>query len=252
MARLSIIGVGPGDPELITVAGLRALQTARVVAYPVARPGAESMARTIAAPWMQAGQLELPLHLPMTAAVEPRQQGWAAAARALAEQVGEGADTALLCEGDVSLYASASYLLLSLRQQQQQTELALRLIPGVTSLAAAAAAAHWPLALQQQAMLVAPTPEAPEALLDLLSRAEVLVLLKLHHRWTWVRPLLERQGLLDKTLVAQRLGWPDQTIVPARALRAVSCSYFSLLLIRCCWPTVMPHPLGAEAAPASL
>ena len=71
-AGLTLVGVGPGDPELLTVAGLRALEAATVLAYPVALPGAEGMAARIAEPWIQPQQRRLPLVFPMVAAAAPR------------------------------------------------------------------------------------------------------------------------------------------------------------------------------------
>jgi precorrin-2/cobalt-factor-2 C20-methyltransferase len=122
-------------------------------------------------------------------------------------------------------------------------------IPGITAASAAAAAASsqgmpWPLALQNDALLIRPTPDAAPELEQLLARAAaegtVLALLKLGQRWAWVRPVLERRGLLQQALFAQRVGWPDQLIAPAAAVSAAEQPYFSLLLIRQGWPAVLP------------
>jgi len=148
----------------------------------------------------------------------------------------------LLCEGDVSLFATSSYVLLALRRFHPQCPV--RLIPGISAVAAAAAAGAWPLALQQEGLLIRPTPEEPALLEALLDRAAVdpvvLALLKLGQRWVWVRPLLERRGLLEGALFAQRVGWPDQVVSPATAVAAGEMPYFSLLLIRQGWPGVLP------------
>ena len=248
MALLTILGVGPGDPELITVAGLKAMRQARTVAYPVAKPGAEGMAARIAAPWLRPEQQRLPLHFPMTTTAEPCRQAWRRAARQLVQAVGEHPPVVLLCEGDVSLYASASYVVLQL-QRMAVPQLTLRVIPGVTAMAAAAAAAHWPLVLQTQQLLVTPAPETPAALDALLAKAEVLAVHKVGRRWAWLREALERRGLLPQALVAERVGWPDQRLVPAAELPPGSCSYFSLVLVRQAWPPLLPRDLrGADAA----
>jgi len=241
------VGVGPGDPQLLTVAAVRAIEAASLVAYPVARPEAEGMAAQIAAPWIESQQRRLPLLFPMVAAVEPRREAWHAAAEQLAAGVAAGERVVLLCEGDASLYASCSYVLLRLAEQHPTCPL--RVIPGITAVAAAAAAASsqgmpWPLALQNDALLIRPTPDAPAELDALIDRAAaegtVLALLKLGQRWAWVRPILERRGLLDQALFAQRLGWPDQRIAPAAVVAACEQPYFSLLLLRQCWPEVLP------------
>ena len=114
---LTVVGVGPGDPELITVAAQRAIEAATVVAYPVAQPEAEGMAARIAEPWIAPGQRRLPLLFPMVVEAEPRRLAWHAAADALASEVAAGQRVVLLCEGDSSLYASCSYALLALAQR---------------------------------------------------------------------------------------------------------------------------------------
>jgi precorrin-2/cobalt-factor-2 C20-methyltransferase len=247
VAGLTLVGVGPGDPQLLTVAAVRAIRAAAVVAYPVARLAAEGMAAQIAAPWMGPEQRRLPLLFPMVSEAEPRRQAWHAAAAALAVEVAAGQAVVLLCEGDASLYASASYALLALAERHPSCPVAV--IPGITAVAAAAAAASsqglpWPLALQQDSLLIRPTPDDPaqlEALLaEAVAAATVLALLKLGHRWAWVRPLLEQRNLLAGALFAQRVGWPDQLLAPAAEVPADEQPYFSLLLIRQSWPEVLP------------
>jgi len=241
-AALTLVGVGPGDPELLTVAAVRALAAAAVVAYPVARSGGEGMAAAIADPWIAPHQERLPLIFPMTSEVEPRRTAWREAADRLAAEVAAGRSVVLLCEGDVSLFATSSYVLLAVRRFHPRCPV--RLIPGISAVAAAAAAGAWPLALQQEGLLIRPTPDEPASLEALLDRAAVdtmvLALLKLGQRWAWVRPLLERRGLLEEALFARRVGWPDQEVAPATAMAAGEMPYFSLLLIRQGWPGVLP------------
>ena len=246
VAGLTLVGVGPGDPQLLTVAAVRAIGAAAVVAYPVARLEAEGMAAQIAAPWIGPEQRRLPLLFPMVSEAEPRRQAWHAAAAALAAEVAAGQTVVLLCEGDASLYASASYALLALAERHPSCPVAV--IPGITAVAAAAAASSqglpWPLALQQDALLIRPTPDDPAQLEALLTEAAaaatVLALLKLGHRWAWVRPLLAQRNLLPGALFAQRVGWPDQLLAPAAEVLADEQPYFSLLLIRQSWPEVLP------------
>jgi precorrin-2/cobalt-factor-2 C20-methyltransferase len=246
-AGVTLVGVGPGDPDWLTLAALRAIATADVVAYPVARPDAEGMAARIAGPWIRPQQRRMPLLFPMVQEVEPRRTAWHAAADALAAEVSSGHRVVLLCEGDSSLYASCSYALIALADRHSGVPVAV--IPGISAASAAAAAASssgmpWPLALQQEALLVRPTPETAAELEALLDQAAasgtVLALLKLGHRWSWVQPQLEARGLLEQSLFAQRVGWPDQLLARASAVSPAEQPYFSLLLIRQGWPAVLP------------
>ncbi|MFM8605680.1 MAG: precorrin-2 C(20)-methyltransferase [Cyanobium sp.] len=236
------MGVGPGDPDLLTVAAVRAIEAADLIAYPVAREGADGMAATIAAPWIAPHQERLPLLFPMVEEASPRRTAWHEAADRLAAAVAAGRRVVLLCEGDASLYATASYVLLVLRERHPHCPL--RLIPGISAVAAAAAAAAWPLALQREGLMIRPTPDSLEELERLLEQAAaggwVLALLKLGRRWAWVRPLLEQRGLLEGALFASRVGWPDQRLAAAADLAAAEEPYFSLLLLRQGRPAVLP------------
>ena len=132
------MGVGPGDPSLLTLAAVEAIRQAEVVAYPVGRPGADSMAAKIAAAWIRSDHQRLPLLFPMVEAAEPRRTAWGAAAQELQQAIRSGQQVALLCEGDASLFASCSYVLLALRQAWPDCPISV--IPGITSCSAAAAA----------------------------------------------------------------------------------------------------------------
>ena len=226
----------------MTLAAVDAIKQAQVVAFPAVRDGAESMAASIAEPWIRPEQRRLPLVFPMVEAAEPRRHAWHQAAAALAAEVECGHAVVLLCEGDASLFATSSYVVLAL--QQQYPRCPLRVIPGITAISAAAAAGAWPLALQQDQLLVMPCPDHHEdliaALADAARQERLLALLKLGRRWSWVRPLLEQQGLLKHTLFAERVGWADQRVCRADLLPAGQRPYFSLLLIRQTWPKVMP------------
>ena len=178
----------------------------------------------------------------MVVAAEPRRTAWRTAAQQLHKAVGSGQQVVLLCEGDASLFASCSYVLLAIRQEWPDAPV--KVIPGITSCSAAAAAGLWPLALQQDQLLLRPCPDTPEELEQVLDNAaatgQVLALMKLGRRWSWVQPLLRQRRLLHQALFAERVGWPDQRVCSADAVEAEPRPYFSLLLIRQGWPEVLP------------
>jgi precorrin-2/cobalt-factor-2 C20-methyltransferase len=183
----------------------------------------------------------------MVAEAEPRLKAWRHAADALASELRRGLSVVLLCEGDASLFASSSYVQLALRKQHP--DLRVKLIPGIPAVCAAAAASaemaiDWPLALQQDGVLIRPCPDQESDLERLLESAKadcmVLALIKLGQRWPWVRTCLDQRRLLEGSLFAQRVGWPDQVLARATEIPAESKPYFSLLLIRQTWPEVVP------------
>ena len=241
-ASLTLVGVGPGDPSLLTLAAVKAIQHSTVVAFPVSSPGADGMAATIAASWIGQNTKRLPLLFPMVSAPSPRQVAWREAGEKLVASVAEGEEVVFLCQGDVSLFASASYVLLYIRSNHPKCPV--KLIPGVTAISAAAAAGSWPLALQMDQLHILPTPDDPEILetllLDTACTNRVLALLKLGKRWDWVRPLLEKKGLLSEALFAQRVGFADQQVMMAENVPRSIRPYFSLLLIRQGWPEILP------------
>ena len=237
-----MVGVGPGDPELITVAAQRAIAAATVVAYPVAALERPGMAAQIAQPCLALTQRRLPLLFPIVQDAEPRQQAWQQAASAVAAEVAAGEQVVFLCEGDCSLFASSSYLLLALKKEAP--ELLARVIPGITAASATAAAACWPLALQDEQLQVVPLPDQPDQARQLLIAArdqgQPLVLLKVGRRWRWLRPLLDELELLESALYGERVGWPEQLVLPAAGVAAEERPYFSLVLLRPAWPAVLP------------
>tara|TARA_Y100001968_G_scaffold329527_1_gene379075 strand:+ start:860 stop:1591 length:732 start_codon:yes stop_codon:yes gene_type:complete len=233
-SSLTLVGVGPGDPGLLTLAAVEAIKQSTIVAYPVADKGQESVAFQIASSWIPKEKKLLPLIFPMVNDIQHLQRAWKEAGQSLATLVAKNEEVVFLCQGDVSLFASASYVLLEIKKNHP--ECPLKIVPGVTAISAAAAAGSWPLSLQRSQIRISPTPNDPkdlELLLDeVTSNKEVLILLKLGSRWEWVRKLLEKQELLSNTLFAQRVGFQDERIMNANQVDSISDnSYFSLLII---------------------
>ena len=231
---LTIVGVGPGDPSLITLAAIREIESADVIAFPISNEGGESMAAHIACKWIAPEMKKLPLIFPMVNEDEIKQTAWRDAGQVLIKEVDDGKKVAFLCQGDVSLFATGSYLLLEMLSSYP--ECPVRLIPGVTAVSAAAAAAKWPLALEKDQLLIVPTPDNVRDLETLLQESSfsnrALALIKLGHRWPLVRSVLVKEDLLRSSLFVQRVGFPDQKIIDASELDESAKPYFSLLLIR--------------------
>ena len=242
MKNLTITGVGPGDPSLLTLAAVNAIQDSTVVSYPVSIRGGESLAEKIASKWISKDKKKLPLHFPMVDDQKILKNAWRVAGNELIKMVEKGEKVVFLAQGDISLFSTGSYL--SQELEKYYPECVVKLIPGVTSFSAAAAISKFPLALQEEQLLVVPVPELSDELKVILSQAalmkRVVVLLKLGKKWTWVKPLLKELDLLESSIFAERVGFSDQRIFRASNLSSESRPYFSLLLIRQSWPSTMP------------
>src|SRR5260370_11081162 len=162
IGRLYGLGLGPGDPELVTLKALRLLRAAPVVAYPAPEDG-ESFARTIVAEWLDRGQREISIRFPMRPGPPPAAIYEAAAAQ-LAAVMDAGDDIAYLCQGDPLFYGSFARILTRLAGRHN-----VNILPGVSSLTACAAAAAEPLVQRDETLSVIPAtlpedePAAPLA-----------------------------------------------------------------------------------------
>ena len=167
---------------------------------------------------------------------------WRVAGNELMKMVDKGERVVFLAQGDITLFSTGSYL--SKELEKYHSECVVKLIPGVTSFSAAAAKSKLPLAFQEEQLLILPVPDSPDELKVVLSEAKlikrVVVLLKLGKKWTWVKPLLKELDLLESSIFAEWVGFPEQQIVRASNLSSDSKPYFSLLLIRQSWPSTMP------------
>ena len=242
MKVLTIAGVGPGDPSLLTLAAVDAIQESTVVSYPVSTRGGDSLAEKIASKWITKDKKKLPLHFPMVDDQNTLKSAWRVAGKELMKMVDKGERVVFLAQGDISLFSTGSYL--SKELEKYHPECVVKLIPGVTSFSAAAAKSKLPLAFQEEELLVLPVPDSYDELKSILSDAaskkRVVVLLKLGKKWEWVKLLLEELDLIKISIFAEKIGFSDQQILKASDLPSGTRPYFSLLLIRQSWPLTMP------------
>lgn len=225
------VGLGPGDPELITLKAYRLLSAAEIIAYPVPldakgepRP---SLARSIAEEFLAEDVEEIPIPLPMRAEeTGPARAAYDAAAAAIAARLEAGSDVLVLCEGDPMFYGSFIYLLDRLGDR-----FVCEIAPGVTSISAAAAALRRPLCSRDEGFAIIPAT-LPDAVIEArLAEAEAAAILKLGRHLPRLRALLDRLALTDASSYAERVGQPDERCLPL-AEAPETAPYFSLLLIR--------------------
>lgn len=223
--RLLGIGVGPGDPELMTLKAVRWLRAAPVVAS-VSAAGRPSIARQIAAAHLLEGQREINLALPMQPLPELTRSAYDEGAARIGTELEQGHDVAVLCEGDPLFYGSFAELFSRLGECYR-TEI----VPGITSVSAAAAATRRALVRHADALVVLPASLPSQSLSARLAHAEAAAILKLGQHLGKVRRVLAEQGLLERAIYVERV-----TTERERILRLVDrddgdAPYFALILI---------------------
>ena len=223
--RVYGIGVGPGDPELMTLKAARLLSEASVVAYPQARDG-ESLSRAIAGNYVSEAAIELPLTLPMGDRAGTL-QAYDAAVTMIALHLEDGRDVAVLCEGDPFLYGSFMYLFARLAEEYE-----VLVVPGVTSITAAAAACGQPMVAGSEMLAILPATMPDERLQAGLLVADVAAIIKVGRHYPRVRALLDRLALVDRAVYVERATMAEQRILPLASVGPSDAVYFSLIIVR--------------------
>lgn len=223
--KLYGLGIGPGDPELITLKALRLLQSADVVAYPAPETG-DSLARRIVAPHLKGGQTELAIRMPLTVARFPAQAVYEQAAGELATHLQQGRNIAVLCEGDPFLYGSFMYLFGRLAEK-----FPVEVVPGVSSLTACAAALNHPLASRNDVLTVIPAPLDDETIAQKLLHTDAAAILKLGRHGPRIVALLRQLGLANRAHYIERATMAEQRILPLDAVDPQSIPYFAMILV---------------------
>jgi precorrin-2/cobalt-factor-2 C20-methyltransferase len=231
LTRLHGIGVGPGDPELVTVKGARLIRAADVVFVPAARIGQRSLARSIAEPYIASGQRVVELEYPTDGRAHASlERTWGANADVIATELGSNLTGVFLTEGDPMLYSTFVYTMDALRARHP--EVSIEITPGVSSVTAAAAAAGVPLAVGQQRIAILPADSPESVLRSTLSGADTTILLKLSAGSDRIVDLLRELGLLEQAVWVRRCGQASQEIVhDVGTLRGRALDYFSLMIV---------------------
>ncbi len=219
------LGVGPGDPDLITLKALRRLQAAPVIAYPAPEQG-DSLARAIVAPHLPGGQTEIAIRMPMVASRFPAQEVYDRAAEEIGGHLAAGRDVAVLCEGDPFFYGSFMYLF-----GRMAADYRVEVVPGVSSLTACAAALDAPLAARNDVLTVLPATLPADELSERIASADAAALIKVGRHFTKVRDVLDTLGLGDRARYIQHATMDSQTVLPLDAVSPESVPYFSMILV---------------------
>ncbi|MEV4624769.1 precorrin-2 C(20)-methyltransferase [Micromonospora sp. NPDC049523] len=231
--RLYGVGLGPGDPELVTVKAARLVERADVIAYHSARHG-RSVARTIAEPYLRDGQIEEALTYPVTTEKPEHPDGYraeieefyAASAARLAAHLDAGRDVVVLCEGDPFFYGSYMHM-----HKRLAGRYPTEVVPGVTSVSAAAAVLGRPLVERDEILTVLPGTLPTEVLAERLTATDSAAIMKLGRTFGNVRAALAQAGRLDEAWYVERATTDRQQSARLAEVDPATVPYFSLALL---------------------
>jgi precorrin-2 C20-methyltransferase len=250
--RLYGVGLGPGDPELITVKAARLIGEADVIAYHAARHG-RSIARSIAAPYLRQGQIEEPLLYPLTTETTDHPGGYQGAlddfyvecAARLAAHLDAGRTVVVLCEGDPLFYGSYMHMHKRLAHRYP-TEV----VPGVTSVSAAASVLGRPLVERDEILTVLPGTLPAGVLAERLRDTDSAAVLKLGRTFAKVRDAFAEAGRLDDAWYVERATMSGERVAPLKDVDPDGVPYFSLALLASpAERAFVPEPAPAETRP---
>ncbi len=230
---LHVVGMGPGDPELLTLKAARVLAASPVAAF-FAKRGRPGHARSIAAPHLRSGVEELRFEYPYTTEIavdDPRYEPGIRAfyeecAASLAARLRAGQDVALLCEGDPFFYGSAMCLFDRLAPVHPTV-----VVPGVTAMSGCWAQAHLPMTHGDDVLTVLPGTMEAGVLAARLAGTDAAVIMKVGRNMPKIRGALDRAGLTGRAMYVERGTMAGTRTVPLAALPDGPAPYFSLVLV---------------------
>jgi precorrin-2/cobalt-factor-2 C20-methyltransferase len=226
------IGVGPGDPELITVKAFRLMKECPVIAYPKKRMGGKSYALEIVEMYTQPGEKEmLGLIFPMTKDPVALQKQWTKTVASCWEQLQQGKDIAFVTEGDPNLYSTFIHMARLMQELHPQVEIVT--VPGISSVLGAAARLGIHLADGDDQVAIVPATEDREAMKQALLGHEAIIFIKVAKVIDMMIELLEELDLVSKASVVTKVTSPHEIIWrDVRELKGQELEYLTLMAVR--------------------
>ena len=218
------VGVGPGDPELITLKSLRLIKGAEIIAYPKLE-GSESFARAIIEGFIEFPKTEIVMEIPMSEQRLPAQKAYDIAAERISSYLEIGKNLVVLCEGDPFFYGSFMYLHSRL-SGKHKTEV----IPGVSSLTTCAAVANRPLAARTEVLTILPGPLSEAELSRRLSDVNSAAIMKVGRHLQKIKRVIGNLGLTQFSYYVERASLKEQKVLTLANAPEVA-PYFSMILV---------------------
>ena len=231
--KLIGVGVGPGDPELMTLKAMRAIGEADVVAY-FAKAGHASHSLATAAPHLRNGATQLPLLYPVTTELpkcsdryrDAIRDFFDTAAATLAAQLEAGRVVAVICEGDPLFYGSYMHL-----HARLAPRFPVEIVPGITGMSGCWSAAGTPIAQGDDVFTVLPATLPEDELARRFSETNAAVVMKVGRHLPKVRRALKTSGRLPRAIYVERGTMSDAKLVPLAAKPDDDAPYFAIVLV---------------------
>jgi precorrin-2/cobalt-factor-2 C20-methyltransferase len=224
------IGVGPGDPELITLKALKVLEKRPHIFAAASSKNTYSLALDIIHSHLNGAPVEQ-FPFPMTRDQKVLQVAWDKSARRVLAVLAAGSDAAFITLGDPLTYSTFGYLLKTIKGLDPTVRVIT--IPGITSYQAAAALTQTPLGEGEGSFLVVSGARGAAKLREVIDRTDTVVLLKTYRHTDDILAALEELGLMDRAVCVSRCGLDGETVVEdVRALKGRPLPYFSMIIVR--------------------
>jgi precorrin-2/cobalt-factor-2 C20-methyltransferase len=220
------VGVGPGDPELMTVKAWRLISTAKVIAYLVAN-ATESTARSIASPFMPDDATEIAIDMPMRVEREPARLAYDKGAAEIAMHLQRGTDVVMLCEGDPFFYGSFMYVFERLSPTFKTV-----VVPGVTSISACAAVIGQPLCERDEPLKILPATMDEQALARELANTDAAGIMKVGRHLGKVKRVLAGLSLLPHATAIERATQAEERVERLCDITTETLPYFTTIIVR--------------------
>jgi precorrin-2/cobalt-factor-2 C20-methyltransferase len=227
------VGLGPGDPDLVTLKAARIVGSALVVAH-FRKRGRAGHARTIAAGLIPASAVEIAFEYPVTTEIDFSHDGYVvqirafyeASAAAIAAHLDAGRDVALLCEGDPFFYGSFLHMYDRIRGRYPTI-----VVPGITGMSGCWTAAETPITYGDDVLVVLPGTLHEDDLTARLLQADAAVIMKVGSNLEKIRAAIAKAGRADHAIYVERGQMTGQKVMPLSALETNAAPYFSIVLL---------------------
>ncbi len=221
---LYLVGVGTGDPELLTLKAARVLREVKIIAYGQ-KAKKKSRALEIAQNFLHPKVKYLPIDIPMETQRQPAQTAYDNLAQNIQTELKAGQDVAYICEGDPLFYGSAMYLI-----ERMDSEINIKIIPGITSPLAASAAIKRPLCARNEVLKILPATLSDEVLIKELENAQSVAIIKVGRHFNLIKNILEKTLHSNGAMIVENASCKNERITRLSDFSDSELPYFAIIL----------------------